>query len=112
MSDTSTIPRRSAGLLRRRAAAPSASPGPARTSRGVVGRLYLGAPGEPPWARPLLWLLLVGTAALYLTGITAGGYANEFYAAAVKSGTESLKAWLFGSLDAGNAITVDKPPCG
>ena len=36
--------------------------------------------------------------------------ANEFYAAAVKSGTQSLKAWLFGSLDAANAITVDKPP--
>jgi 4-amino-4-deoxy-L-arabinose transferase-like glycosyltransferase len=36
--------------------------------------------------------------------------ANDFYAAAVQAGTQSWKAWLFGSLDSGNAITVDKPP--
>ncbi len=73
-------------------------------------RLLLGGPDDPRLARPLLWLLLLGSAALYLVNLTSSGYANEFYAAAVKSGTESLKAWLFGSLDAGNAITVDKPP--
>ena len=28
----------------------------------------------------------------------------------MKAGTESWKAWLFGSLDSGNSITVDKPP--
>ena len=38
------------------------------------------------------------------------GWANDFYAAAVQAGTQSWKALLFGSLDAGNAITVDKPP--
>ena len=27
-----------------------------------------------------------------------------------RAGTQDWKAWLFGSLDAGNAITVDKPP--
>ena len=35
---------------------------------------------------------------------------NSFYAAAVKSGTESWKAFFFGSLDPGSFITVDKPP--
>jgi 4-amino-4-deoxy-L-arabinose transferase-like glycosyltransferase len=35
---------------------------------------------------------------------------NTFYAAAVKSGTESWKAFLFGSFDPGSFITVDKPP--
>ena len=54
--------------------------------------------------------LLVGTAVLYLWGLGAAGWANEFYAAAVQAGTQSWKALLFGSLDAGNAITVDKPP--
>src|SRR5439155_5381130 len=34
----------------------------------------------------------------------------DFYAAAVQAGTQSWKALFFGSLDAGNAITVDKPP--
>ena len=47
---------------------------------------------------------------LYLWNLSASGYANDYYAAAVKAGTESWKAWLFGSLDSGNAITVDKPP--
>ena len=82
-----------------------------RSGWGRLGRrLFLGGPDEPRLARPLLWLLLLATAALYLVNLTSSGYANEFYAAAVKSGTESLRAWLFGSLDAGSSITVDKPP--
>ena len=28
----------------------------------------------------------------------------------MQAGTKSWKAWFFGSLDAGNSITVDKPP--
>src|SRR5690242_2161780 len=54
--------------------------------------------------------LLAGTALLYLWGLSASGWANDFYAAAVQAGTQSWKALLFGSLDSGNAITVDKPP--
>ena len=54
--------------------------------------------------------LLTGTAALYLWGLSASGYANSFYSAAVQAGSQSWKAFFFGSLDAGNAITVDKPP--
>src|ERR1700760_1440566 len=60
--------------------------------------------------RVALAVLLVGTAVLYLWNLSASGYANDFYAAAVQAGTQSWKAWLFGSLDPGNAITVDKPP--
>ncbi|WP_308301999.1 glycosyltransferase family 39 protein [Frankia sp. AgKG'84/4] len=47
---------------------------------------------------------------LYLWNLSASGYGNDFYAAATQAGTDSWKALLFGSLDAGNAITVDKPP--
>ena len=47
---------------------------------------------------------------LYLWGLGSSGWANDYYAAAAQAGTQDLKAWLFGSLDAGNAITVDKPP--
>jgi 4-amino-4-deoxy-L-arabinose transferase-like glycosyltransferase len=36
--------------------------------------------------------------------------ANGYYAAAVKSGSVSWKAWFFGSLDPGSFITVDKLP--
>jgi 4-amino-4-deoxy-L-arabinose transferase-like glycosyltransferase len=47
---------------------------------------------------------------LYLWGLGSSGWGNEYYAAAAQAGTQDWKAWLFGSLDAGNAITVDKPP--
>jgi hypothetical protein len=65
------------------------------------------APPRFGWERPAL---LAGTALLYLWNLSASGYANDFYTAAVQAGTRSWKAWLFGSLDSGNAITVDKPP--
>ncbi|WP_239164538.1 glycosyltransferase family 39 protein [Actinoplanes palleronii] len=55
-------------------------------------------------------LLLVATATLYLWNLSESGWGNSFYAAAAQAGAQSWKAWLFGSLDAGNAITVDKPP--
>ena len=47
---------------------------------------------------------------LYLWGLSASGYANSFYSAAAQAGSQSWKAFIFGSLDAGNAITLDKPP--
>jgi 4-amino-4-deoxy-L-arabinose transferase-like glycosyltransferase len=55
-------------------------------------------------------VLLAATAVLYLWGVGASGWANNYYAAAAQAGTQDWKALLFGSLDAGNAITVDKPP--
>ncbi|MCX4963275.1 glycosyltransferase family 39 protein [Streptomyces sp. NBC_00654] len=62
------------------------------------------------WVKPafLGLLLLVGLA--YLWNLSASGYANSFYSAAVQAGSQSWKAFFFGSLDAANAITVDKPP--
>jgi 4-amino-4-deoxy-L-arabinose transferase-like glycosyltransferase len=68
------------------------------------------APVRPRWEVPALLTLLVGTAVLYLWGLGASGWANDYYAAAAQAGTQDLTAWLFGSHDAGNAITVDKPP--
>ena len=56
------------------------------------------------------WPCSLATAVLYLWGLGSSGWANDYYAAAAQAGTQDLKAWLFGSLDAGNAITVDKPP--
>jgi 4-amino-4-deoxy-L-arabinose transferase-like glycosyltransferase len=54
--------------------------------------------------------LLVATALLYLVDLAASGYANAFYSAAVEAGSKSWKAFLFGSFDSSNFITVDKPP--
>jgi len=67
-------------------------------------------PGKPRWVTPGLLGLLAATAVLYFWGLGSSGWANSFYAAAAQAGTQDLKAWLFGSLDPGNAITVDKPP--
>lgn len=77
-----------------------------------------GAGPVPPPARTRrfrphhagLGVLLLGTALLYLVNLSASGWANQFYAAAVQAGTKSWKAFLFGSLDPSNFITVDKPP--
>ncbi|MET8845751.1 glycosyltransferase family 39 protein [Amycolatopsis sp. NPDC004625] len=68
------------------------------------------ADAPPRWVRPAVFGLLAATAVLYFWNLTASGYGNSFYAAAVQSGTQSWKAWLFGSLDSGNVLTVDKPP--
>ncbi|WP_018332493.1 glycosyltransferase family 39 protein [Actinomycetospora chiangmaiensis] len=62
------------------------------------------------WYPALLAALLVGTAALYLVGLSASGWGNAFYAAAAQAGGQSWKAWFFGASDAPASIMVDKPP--
>ncbi|MFE9699495.1 glycosyltransferase family 39 protein [Streptomyces sp. NPDC006270] len=68
------------------------------------------ATGGPRWARPALYGLLLAVGLAYFWNLSASGYANSFYSAAVQAGSESWKALFFGSLDSGGAITVDKPP--
>ncbi|WP_029385618.1 glycosyltransferase family 39 protein [Streptomyces leeuwenhoekii] len=63
----------------------------------------------PRWSLPSLLAILVLAGVLYSWNLSSSGL-NSFYSAAVLSGTESWKAWFFGSLDAGNFLTVDKPP--
>ena len=57
-----------------------------------------------------LGVMLLAACAIFFINLTASGYANEFYSAAAQAGSVSWKAFLWGSLDSGNAITVDKPP--
>ncbi|MFK4103659.1 ArnT family glycosyltransferase [Streptomyces sp. NPDC019531] len=91
--------------------APVAPPAPesGEPKQPFAQRLWRGRPEDPRWVRPAFWGLLLATAALYFYNLSASGYANSFYSAAVQAGTKSWKAMFFGSLDAGNAITVDKP---
>ncbi|MFR9790332.1 glycosyltransferase family 39 protein [Streptomyces sp. MB22_4] len=88
------------------------APPPAAATRqpSLPHRLWRGRPEDPRWARPAFLGLLAATLLLYLYDLSASGYANSFYSAAVQAGSTSWKALFFGSLDAGNAITVDKPP--
>ena len=67
-------------------------------------------PGGPVWSVPARAAIFGMTALLYCWNLARIGMGNTFYAAAVKSGTESWKAFFFGSLDPGSFITVDKPP--
>ena len=69
-----------------------------------------GGTGDPRWVKPAVLALLGVTAVLYLWGLGASGWANSFYSAAVQAGAKSWKAMFFGSSDAANFITVDKPP--
>jgi 4-amino-4-deoxy-L-arabinose transferase-like glycosyltransferase len=57
-----------------------------------------------------LAVLLAGTALLYLWNLGAEGWANTYYAGAVRAMTQNWTAFFFGSTDAGNTVTVDKPP--
>lgn len=69
------------------------------TPRGTDRRIWAG-----------LGVLLAATAAAYLCNLSASGYGNNFYAAAELAGSQDWKAFLFGSSDAANSVTVDKTP--
>jgi 4-amino-4-deoxy-L-arabinose transferase-like glycosyltransferase len=85
-------------------------------NNGMIATLRLRDSADSPsppatlWDRSRLAMLMAGAAVAYLWGITGNGDANPFYAAAVWAGSNDGKALLFGSLDPGNFITVDKPP--
>lgn len=72
------------------------------------------APSLAPARGSIDWiavaLLVLAATFVFFWNLTASGYANEFYSAAAQAGSKNWEAFLWGSLDAGNAITVDKPP--
>ncbi len=82
----------------------------ARRPGGRLRRLWRGRDDDPAWVRPTLLALLGGTAVLYLWGLASAGWGNSFYTAAVQAGSKSWKAFVYGSTDASNFITVDKTP--
>jgi 4-amino-4-deoxy-L-arabinose transferase-like glycosyltransferase len=107
-------------------AEPEAEPAaePAEHAEGPDGRsaaaelqLEPAAAGSPERVveKGRSWLLalagVMGLAAfLYLWNLTVSGYANTYYSAAALAASQSWSAWFFGSFDANNFITVDKPP--
>ena len=88
---------------------PSIPSEPSEPSAGGGSHWWIRT-GRPAWSVPARAAIFVSTLVLYTWNLSAVGMSNTFYAAAVKSGTVSWKAFFFGSLDPGNFITVDKPP--
>jgi hypothetical protein len=68
------------------------------------------SPSADRRARLGLVVLLTVAAISWSLTLYRNGWANPFYSAAVQAGSRSWKTYLFGSSDAGNSITVDKPP--
>src|SRR5688500_12855898 len=67
-----------------------ATPPTTRAGRpGRLQRLWRGADADPSWAPPAMFGLLLATLVLYTWNLTASGYANSFYSAAVQAGSES-----------------------
>ena len=92
------------------AAAPAAA-GDRRSRAGRLARAaWRGRATDAAWVRPAFLGLLVVAAVLYVWDLAASGWANAFYSAAVQAGSSNWEAFLYGSSDAGNSITVDKPP--
>ncbi|MFJ3029525.1 glycosyltransferase family 39 protein [Curtobacterium sp. NPDC087080] len=75
----------------------------------LVG-LVRGRAHTARWERPAFLGLLLVTGVLYVVNLGVNGWANAFYSAAVQAGSQSWEAFFYGSSDAANAITVDKPP--
>ncbi|WML34807.1 glycosyltransferase family 39 protein [Clostridium sp. OS1-26] len=59
-----------------------------------------------------LSLILILSAILNFANISIEGYANEYYAAGVKSMLMSFKNFFFVSFDPAGFVTIDKPPLG
>ncbi|MFI9388635.1 ArnT family glycosyltransferase [Kutzneria sp. NPDC052558] len=84
------------------ATAPPAGPATPSESPGL----------RPKWRPYALGAIVVVAALLYGWDIWGTGWGNEFYSAAVKSMSQSLTNFVFGSFDPAGVVTVDKPPMG
>jgi 4-amino-4-deoxy-L-arabinose transferase-like glycosyltransferase len=59
---------------------------------------------------PEIGVLVVLSALLNLWALDRNGWANDYYAAAVRSMSSSWHNFIYGSFDASGVMTVDKPP--
>ena len=90
-------------------AIPAVRPTGAHRGRRQPGRRS-GLPEDVPrWERPALAAVLVLATALYAWGI-GNAALHPFYGAAIRSMSESWRAFFFGGLDASGSITIDKLP--
>ncbi|MCW3068229.1 MAG: glycosyl transferase family 39, partial [Solirubrobacterales bacterium] len=89
---------------------PRAPGGAAKGAQRRLRSLIRGREGEPPWSRPLLWLVAAVAALLTTWGLTRNGYANTYYAEAAQAASRSWSAWLTNGLDVSGLVSLDKGP--
>jgi 4-amino-4-deoxy-L-arabinose transferase-like glycosyltransferase len=65
-----------------------------------------------PWRRRALLLIALIAAFCNFYQLQANGYANLYYAAAIRSMMQSWHNFFFVSYDPGGFVSVDKPPLG
>jgi 4-amino-4-deoxy-L-arabinose transferase-like glycosyltransferase len=70
---------------------------------------YRSPVDQPVWARPVLLAVAVLAAAVYAAGIR-DGLVHSYYAPAVKSMSESWRAFWYAGYDPAASITLDKLP--
>lgn len=80
---------------------------PAHRSKRRRWEIWRSPEGQPAWARPVLIGIAAVAAFLYAWNITQAGLA-PFYSVAVKSMSESWKAFFYGAFDPKATITIDK----
>jgi 4-amino-4-deoxy-L-arabinose transferase-like glycosyltransferase len=85
----------------------SACADPQRDARHPRWAVWRSPEGQPPWARPVLLGIAAVAALLYSWNIAKAGYA-PYYSDAVKSMSESWKAFFYGTWDKNATITIDK----
>jgi 4-amino-4-deoxy-L-arabinose transferase-like glycosyltransferase len=82
-----------------------------RSDRASVGvRWNLRSRASSLVSRPELLGVMALAGVLNLWALSRNGWANEYYAGAVRSMSASWHDFLFASLDRGGVMTVDKPP--
>jgi 4-amino-4-deoxy-L-arabinose transferase-like glycosyltransferase len=100
------LPADGRGFASSDAPAPSAPPLPAASPQRTLP--------TPDLRSALGWVALAPVLALSAVlgteRLSQNGYANVFYAAAVRSMLDSWHNFLFASFDPGGLVTVDKPP--
>ena len=79
------------------------------TAPAVAGTPARRAADQPRWARPALFAIAAVAGVLYAWGLR-NGQLHGYYAPAVKSLSESWRAFFYGGYDPAGSITLDKRP--
>src|SRR5437763_1763030 len=90
-------------------AVPTDTPARLLTERRTFPRI---AAAPLAWRHAALGAVLLVAAALNLWGLDREGYANTYYAAAIKSMLTSWHNFFYLSFDSGGFVSVDKAPLG